>query len=149
MARIVKGNLLNAIEDIIGHQVNCQGVMGSGVAKGIKDKWRAAYNGYCNYCHDKNPYELLGDSLIIDVGSKYVAHLFGQLNYGRVKERYTDYDALRNALHSLKEVAKRSDLSIALPYGIGCGLANGEWSTVYQIIDDVFSDYEVALYKLE
>ncbi|WP_396136111.1 hypothetical protein [Brevibacillus brevis] len=31
--KIVNGDLLQATEDIIGHQVNCQCVMGSGVAK--------------------------------------------------------------------------------------------------------------------
>ena len=32
------GNLLNAPQKVIAHQVNCQGKMGSGVAKAIRDK---------------------------------------------------------------------------------------------------------------
>lgn len=36
--KIVNGDLLHATEDIIGQQVNCQGVMGSGVAKLMKER---------------------------------------------------------------------------------------------------------------
>ena len=38
MIKEVKGNLLKAKEFIIGHQVNCKGVMGAGVAKQIKQQ---------------------------------------------------------------------------------------------------------------
>lgn len=150
MIRIVEGNLLDATENIIGHQVNCQGVMGSGVAKAIKDRWKSAYFGYINYCYGKHPYDLLGDMLLVDLGERrFVGHLFGQLNYGRNKVRYTDYEALKEALIKLKTVAEHNKLSVALPYGIGCGLANGDWNVVYKIIEEVFQDYEVSLYKLK
>lgn len=150
MIKIIEGNLLDASEDIIGHQVNCQGVMGSGVAKSIKDKWRTAYIGYSNYCFEKNPCDLLGELLLVNVSdNKFIAHLFGQQNYGRRKVRYTDYDALEQALHKLRTVAERNKLSVALPYNIGCGLANGDWNVVYEIIDKVFSDYQLTLYKLD
>lgn len=32
------GNLLDAKTDVIAHQVNCQGVMGAGIALQIKNK---------------------------------------------------------------------------------------------------------------
>ncbi len=35
MVKIVKGNILNATEDIICQQVNCMGIMGAGLAKQI------------------------------------------------------------------------------------------------------------------
>ena len=41
-----KGNLLDAQTDVIAHQVNCQGVMGSGVAKQIKEKWPDVFKQY-------------------------------------------------------------------------------------------------------
>ena len=40
------GNLLDAQTAVIAHQVNCQGVMGSGVAKQIRDKWTNVYTAY-------------------------------------------------------------------------------------------------------
>ena len=32
------GNILDAQTDVIAHQVNCQGVMGAGLAKQIREK---------------------------------------------------------------------------------------------------------------
>ncbi|EGL17721.1 hypothetical protein HMPREF9413_4472 [Paenibacillus sp. HGF7] len=43
----------------------------------------------------------------------------------------------------------KSEQSIALPYNIGCGLAGGDWDIVEQIIEEVFIDYDVTLYKFE
>ena len=150
MIEIVNGNLMNAKENIIGQQVNCQGVMGAGVAKQIKSKYYAAYDAYNELVEHVMPKYLLGRCQIVDIdGNRKIANLFGQLDYGRVGMVYTDYDALRNSLTELCWYAEENNLSVALPYNIGCGLANGDWDIVSEIIEDVFSDYEVTLYKLE
>ncbi|WP_411668007.1 hypothetical protein [Bacillus subtilis] len=39
MIKIIQGDLLEAKENIIAHQVNCKGVMGSGIALQIKKKY--------------------------------------------------------------------------------------------------------------
>ncbi|WP_406590240.1 hypothetical protein [Bacillus atrophaeus] len=39
MIKIVKGNIIDATEDIIVQQVNCKGVMGAGLAKSILKKY--------------------------------------------------------------------------------------------------------------
>ena len=46
MIKTVEVNLLEAKERCICHQVNCQGVMGSGVALQIKRKYPQAYKDY-------------------------------------------------------------------------------------------------------
>lgn len=149
MIKIVEGNLLNATEDIIGHQVNCMGVMGSGVAKALREKYSDLYPEYQRYCRQVvNNLDLLGCCQITKVQNRYVANLFGQLSYGRGRTRYTRYKSLRAALSKLKEFGRKSGYSIALPYNIGCGLANGDWEVVYKMIDEVFEDYKVTLYKL-
>jgi len=146
--KVIEGDLLLAEEDIIGHQVNCQGVMGSGVAKLLKEKYPVMYSSYLEYCKEKTPEQLLGKLQIVPAGGKAVANLFGQLKFGRSKTVYTDYDALKQALNILKSYAKERGLSVALPYNIGCGLANGSWDIVEKIIKEAFDDYEVALYKI-
>lgn len=146
--KVVNGDLLQATENIIGHQVNCQSVMGSGVAKLLKEKYPIIYNSYIDYCHGKAPEDLLGKLQIVPVGGKVVANIFGQLKYGRSKTVYTNYEALKKALNALKSYAKERELSVALPYNIGCGLANGDWGVVEKIIEDAFADYEVTLYKI-
>jgi hypothetical protein len=61
----------------------------------------------------------------------------------------TDYTAMKRTLEYIKLWASNKNLSIAMPYGIGCGIANGEWLKVYKIIEKVFNDYDVTLYKLK
>ncbi|ETT41472.1 MULTISPECIES: macro domain-containing protein [unclassified Paenibacillus] len=146
--QLVNGDLLEASEDILGHQVNCQGVMGSGIAKILRDRYPNLYPEYKKYCDQYTPDGLLGHCQLVQTGAKYTANLFGQLNYGRSKTRYTDYAALEQALTTLKTEAQAKGLSVALPYNIGCGLANGEWSVVEEMIGKVFADYEVTLYKI-
>lgn len=149
MIRIVTGDILNATEDMIGHQVNCQGVMGAWLAKQIKYKYPFAYSSYLHLCKNtEDKRDLLGRiKQVKEHDDKVIVHIFGQYSYGRGKIQ-TDYVALKRALKKLEIVARNYDESIALPYGIGCGLAGGDWDIVYKIIDEVFSGYEVTLYKL-
>ncbi|MDO6628755.1 macro domain-containing protein [Bacillus thuringiensis] len=153
MVEIIEGNLLDATEDIIAQQVNCQGMMGSGLAKQIRAKHPEIYKRYTDYCGDKVPYELLGELNIVAVtGGKYtyVANIFGQLNYGRQNVLYTDYAALELGLRKLKHDAKSNRLTVAIPYNLGCGLANGDWdNVVYPMIKEVFKDSSVTIYKYE
>lgn len=66
------------------------------------------------------------------------------------KENFdTDYSAMEIALTEIKTYAEEVNFSIAIPYGIGCGIANGDWNKVYKIIEKVFDDYNVTLYKYE
>lgn len=75
---------------------------------------------------------------------KIIANMFSQ------KENFdTDYLNMDIALTYIKEFAQKNNLSIAIPYGIGSGIARGDWNKVYKIIEEVFSDYDVTLYKLK
>ena len=47
MAVVIKeGNVFDSDADIICHQVNCQGVMGSGVAKEVRERFPNVYEQY-------------------------------------------------------------------------------------------------------
>lgn len=164
--RVVQGNLLDAKEDIIVHQVNCQGVMGGGVAKQIKEKWPVVFEHYkrvINTVKRKNmPLERLLGNISWDivacawsegVHNKWVASIYAQVDYNRRGEKrlQTDYEALRKALTVIADEADWSDQSVAMPYLIGCGRGGGDWEgVVYPMICEVFSDYpdvDVVLYK--
>ena len=43
---VIKDNLLNTQLQFIAHQVNCQGVMGAGVAKALRNKYPELYSQY-------------------------------------------------------------------------------------------------------
>lgn len=151
MIKIVNGNLLDAKEDIIGHQTNASGGFGSGIAGQIKVKYPVVYRDFIYWYTMFESDQLLGKCQIVKLpneSSKYVANLYGQLNYGSNKGVvYTNYDALKSALTFLKEYAVLNELSVALPVFLGCGLANGSWDTVYKMIEEIFEDYDVVLYK--
>ena len=78
----------------------------------------------------------------------YVVNMFAQDSYGRDK-RYTDYIALHNCLVKVEHFMHQHHLkTLALPYGLGCGLAGGDWKIVYEIIRDVFTPVsnEITVY---
>lgn len=145
MLKIKKGDLLKANVDIIGHQCNCQGSMGAGIAKQIANKFPNVENEYKKLCNSKKPEELLGTCQVVQTYDQSVANLFGQNRYGRGK-RQTDYKALRKSLEELRD--NYPDQIIGLPYGIGCGLAGGKWEIVKQLIEITFDDEQVVIYKL-
>lgn len=149
MIKIVDGDILKAEEDVICHQVNCFGVMNSGLAKQIRNKYPEAYKAYINYCKDSDQKRLLGNICTVMCNdNKVIVHLFGQYDYGRNKQ-YTNYEALKESLQSILHVAKMFNDTIAIPYNLGCGLAGGDWKIVYKIIEDVFQNYDVTLYRWE
>lgn len=55
---------------------------------------------------------------------------------------------MEKCFETIKEYAKGTNLSIAIPYKIGCGIANGDWDIVSKIIDKVFGD-SIVVYKLD
>lgn len=148
MIEIVQGDILESGKNIICHQVNCRGVMGSGLAQQVRKKFPVVYEEYLETI--KNTPNPLGHTIFSEVGEDlFVASLFGQDGYGRDKQ-YTDYDALRKGLKTVCWFAKLKNYSVAIPFGIGCGLGGGDWDVVYKIICDVFSDtnVDVAIYRM-
>ena len=90
---IIYGNLLESNANLICHQVNCLGVMGSGVALQIKNKWPIVFAEYRNLWEKyKNniPYLLgmaqkvyLKEESEFNQDPMYVINMFAQINYGK------------------------------------------------------------------
>ena len=133
----ISGNILNIEKGVICHQVNCQGVMGAGLALQIKNKWSNVYGQYKD-CYDKG-FVVLGNALVVSVDPNiYVANLCAQNFYGRKHGViYTDYDALDSCLKSLATWHQKfnPDLPVYIPYKMSCGLAGGDWEKVVSIIE--------------
>lgn len=151
---IIKGDLLEAKEDIIVHQVNAIGVMGAGIALQIKKKHPNVFKEYTQLVNSvKDKSDLMGYCQIVAVegrdisNMKYVANIYGQLGIGRNKKQ-TDYNALSKSLEELFKFARVNRLSVALPYNIGCGLAGGDWDIVSKIISDAAKGYPYKLYSI-
>jgi len=153
MIKIVRGDLLDAFNvhnAAICHQVNCQNVMGAGVAKAIYTKWPEVKTEYHKFCERKRPPELLGKAQIVQLhefpfGNKVVINIFGQDQYGHNdKICYTRYDALAEAFDKLNALAAIK--SLAFPYGFGCGLAGGDWTKVERLMLEYLWNTDVTIY---
>lgn len=139
MVKIVNGDLLDCKEEILCHQVNTHGSMGGGVAYQIKQKYPLANAEYEKFCSGKTENELIGQVCSVICKDKTIVNIFSQ------KGSNTDYDALRQCLTTVADVYKGK--AVAMPYKIGCGIAKGNWNTVLRIIEEIFQDAEVTLYK--
>ena len=148
------GNLLDAQTDVIAHQVNCQGVMGSGVAKQIREKWANVYTAYraeYDLFTDLNK-PLLGNCQLVQINDhQHVANLFGQDKYGYDNKRYTSYDGIYDALVSLASQMKDNNMnSVAFPYHMSSDRGGADWFIISTMITSVFkhTDVQIEIWKL-
>jgi O-acetyl-ADP-ribose deacetylase (regulator of RNase III) len=159
MIQTIEGNVLSLQEGIVVHGCNCQGVMGSGVAQGVRTLWPDVYEAYRT--HHRRVGLHLGD--VVTVGHPawtqnkqvnrhlndtteqlperlIVVNALTQDEYGRDSSRvYVDYDGLAAAFARIRVLARDTGLPVHFPL-IGCGLANGKWEEVSARIDQMLGD---------
>lgn len=151
----VQGNLinmaLNGEFDVIAHGCNCQNVMGSGIARSLRDVWEGVY--VVDTLTKKGDYNKLGTYSVFstninkNTGKEPVAlrvlNCYTQFTYGRNKDVvYVNYDAIAMCMDKINYHYK--GLKIGLPM-IGCGLANGDWNIVKNIIETRLVDVDVTV----
>lgn len=140
MVRVIESDLVNDKQfDVFCHQVNCRGVMGSGIANQIKQKYPEVYDAYReNYISNtENPKWQLGTNLLVNTtDGRICVNMYGQDGYGR-DSQYTDYPSLAKCMIDLIERLGKMDkhLKVGFPYHIGCGLGGGNWVTVEGMIE--------------
>lgn len=136
----VIGDITSVQRGVIVHQVNCQGVMGSGVAAALRAKYPAIWEMYKERCDHNtdagvSTAALLGRAQLVQVGDElWVCNLFSQNYYGRDGRRYTSYDALDTGLHHLWTQLKPYHGDVHHPL-IGAGLGGGNWEIIKAIIE--------------
>lgn len=117
------------------HQANCFNTMNSGVAKGIREAYPAAYEEDCKTV--KGDPEKLGTftyAMVEDdgFGGRYIINLYGQFDYGRDGKKYTQVDKLEEAMKNLWPQYTVSypvaGFKLCIPR-IGCGLGGADWDT--------------------
>ena len=154
--KYVKGDILTVKSGLIIHGANAQGVMGSGVAKVLRDKYPEIFKVYkedldygmglgnVSWCH-------------LYVGQEeqrnlHIASAITQEYYGGDGKKYVSYDAIDDAFNEIFGCAKEWDTTVCLPL-IGCGLGGGNWSVVEAIIlsaadKNNYSKEMITVYKL-
>ena len=152
---VLNENMLNVTSGILMHGVNCQGVMGSGIAAQIRSKWPVVFTDYEAYISKMMrergwfPDDFLGEVVLSEVSeSLVIASAFTQESFGRDKNRvYVSYYAIERVFMEAAEIAQELGLPLCFPK-IGAGLANGSWEKISEIISKVegMVDVEFRLY---
>ena len=153
-----KGNLLDVSHGVIAHGVNCQGVMGSGVAKAVREKYPHVYKAYLSRCLFTEGNGLLGQVQLIDSvqaeGTRVyppdellvIANCFTQDRYGTDK-RHVNYEAIAKCFAMLnKRVPSLYGCPLHIPK-IGAGPAGGDWNVIEAIINSEYKS-EVICWEL-
>lgn len=144
--KIKTGDLLNATEDIIAHQVNCHGAAG-GLAYHVFNKYPDAESDYMQMLERLGSKTMLGMTVLTgqQKDGHIIANLYGQYYPG------SDFrpDALEKALCNLALFAKNLGKSVALPYKLSCGICGGDWNLVQKIIERTMDGVECVIYRRE
>lgn len=133
-------NILDVSEGIICHGVNCQGVMGAGLALAIRNKWPSTYQKYKQYCNTDKA-KLLGLVCFDKINPRlHLAHCFTQFNYGRFpvvgedKKQHFQISALFSCLDIIFEYCQMEGIrEIHIPH-IGAGLGGGKWEIIKEMM---------------
>lgn len=149
MLKHAKGNLIDMAEaglfDIIVHGCNCQNVMGSGIAKEIRERIPSAWNSDCEATKKfPTPALKLGN---FSVGARFhsrehffeVVNAYTQLHYLPRGVDHFDYESFALILRKLSLL--RPDVRYGFPY-IGMGLAGGNGFRIQNMLQEFASQVE-------
>lgn len=138
-----KGNLLDAESGVILHGCNAQGVMGSGVARYVREKYPEAYAKYNKYCK-QNAYSktLVGSTIMYKVPDKelWVANAITQFAFGADGTRYVSYSAIEDVFRFVDNNFG-SYQTLHIPK-IGAGLGGGDWDTISSLIEQNITQFK-------
>ena len=161
--KILKGDLLNAKETYICQQCNCVTIKSHGLSKYISDKYNWA-----------NPYKIRpkksenttsqpdepGTIVSLehpDIPEKYpiILCLMGQWCPGKpgiynkyYPNKYDDtYKNRKKWFQECLDILDEHNYeTVAIPYGIGCGLAGGKWNEYKKMLEEC--NTKIVIYQL-
>lgn len=142
----VNGDLLNSDYEIFCHQVNCQDIMGGGLAKQVKIRYPEVYRAY----HERNHKYLGAIDWVPTKDNRTCVNMYAQEYYGH-GARFTDYIAFAECLIEIENYVCTlpKEWKIAFPYKIGCGLGGGDWTVISALITDFSSHIKQDVYIIK
>lgn len=151
MIRIIDGNLFDSKANIICHQTNTFGVMGSGVAAEVKSRYPHVFQSYRKDYED-GKLKLGYVNFTTAKQDQVIANMCGQDKYGYDGKQYTNYDALQECFNQVVDFAcEVYDVRpvIAFPWKLSCCRGGASWDVVYKMIEDTFKDFDVEIWRLD
>lgn len=152
----IKGDLFSTKIKTIVHGCNAQGVMGSGVAKIIKERYPKAFDRYRKQYEQFNHLNMghvipvpCGDRVNDPDNYKIVVNAITQDFYGRDGSRYVSYDAVAECMKTINRFFEVYGIDeVAMPQ-IGAGLGGGDWNVIAAIIESELKNVKPYVYVLE
>lgn len=130
---------------VMAHGCNMLGVMGSGVAKAIKDRWPGCYKLYKRQIEDE--FVELGDVVTYktpDVFGSYVVNCLTQETTGSGLQ--VDYEAIRDSIETTLIFAKNNKFKYIDTVPLGAGLGGGDWRIISKIFHILSEKYNVDIH---
>lgn len=139
------GDIFTSTADVIGHGVNCRGVMGAGIAKVVRARMPEWYfEEYARLCLK---YDMSGQYTLSfnERSDTVIANLFTQVAPGPNAE----YRLLVAAMTAfIVDRPEHGASSIALPR-IGCGIGGLDWKHVKPILQGFSRHINIEVWELE
>lgn len=135
----IDGDIFTTKMPAIGHGVNLQGDMGSGIAKTVREKFPLVNEIYVDACKNKvlEPGDCLPIRAHADSESLWILNLVSQI-YGGANAKYT---YLAESVRKAFAWTQAHDYTgLALPR-IGAGVGGLQWEFVLEILKEISEDY--------
>jgi O-acetyl-ADP-ribose deacetylase (regulator of RNase III) len=143
-------DILDQKYGVIVHGVNGQGVMGSGLARHIRERYPNVYHQYKNLPMGR---DALGKFQIVSINTNlYIGNAFTQLYYGKDGKRYASVDAIYNSLRKAFSWCMMCNYPLLSPK-IGCGLGGLNWDIdvlpIFMELEKEYPDVDVSIFELK
>lgn len=143
MITFVRGNIFESTAKCLVNPVNCEGVMGKGLALQFKKRFPETFKSYRAECSEFNL--RIGKLHIFDENGKTVVNF-------PTKDTWRDnskIEYIQKGLAALKAFLNSGYVkSIAIP-PLGCGLGGLDWNEVKPIICHYLDPLDVDIYIYE
>lgn len=145
MFAVVKGDLFDSPDLAIGHGVNVKGVMGSGIALPMRQRFPNMHNEYVELCRAENhrpgQARLHYDIDTMNNRPRVIANIASQENPGSDARYEWLVAGVTDAILSLKFMGVND---ISLPK-IGCGIGGLDWEAVRQILKLIADQHQFRI----
>lgn len=155
---IEKGDLLQSKADFIAHQCNCITTKSKGLSSLIFEKFP-----YADIYSSRTKPDKLGTIIVCgsgqdnDPAQRYIINMLAQYYPGSSRYPRDSEErrlaAFQQCLDQIVQIPNISGKCIAFPYGIGCGLAGGNWEKYENILSDwsccVKEKYDIIVHILK
>ena len=162
--KFINKSLLTQTDGFIIQAVNCRGVMGSGLAFQIRQRYPVVYVNYLDHIYEKTKIDrkykppffhhtqdcksLLGDFTVLSIDGLSICCIFTQLNFGRDKDvMYTSLDAVYYSLRNVNSFLDENHFNEVIKMPKICsGLGGAPWPVIQELIQYCLPNKDIEIY---